>query len=115
MTSSSSSSGDLVAEEKQGAPTTHGTPSPRASNHDLAKTEANIMPDTADETADLDVEKAKDQMEIAAESPAGGPGAFPEGGLKAWLTVSGAFCCLFCSFGWINCEIHYFFLKPIIR
>ena len=24
-------------------------------------------------------------------------GAFPDGGWEAWLAVSGAFCCLFCS------------------
>ena len=30
------------------------------------------------------------------------PAAFPDGGLEAWLVVSGAFACLFCSFGWIN-------------
>ncbi|KAK6069026.1 monocarboxylate permease-like protein [Seiridium cupressi] len=28
---------------------------------------------------------------------------FPDGGRKAWLSVAGASCCLFCSFGWINC------------
>ncbi|KAK9781096.1 putative Riboflavin transporter MCH5 [Seiridium cardinale] len=28
---------------------------------------------------------------------------FPDGGKKAWLSVAGASCCLFCSFGWINC------------
>lgn len=28
---------------------------------------------------------------------------FPEGGIKAWLTVAGASACLFVSFGWINC------------
>jgi MFS family permease len=28
--------------------------------------------------------------------------SFPDGGLRAWLTVFGSFCCLFCSFGWIN-------------
>ncbi len=32
------------------------------------------------------------------------PSAFPEGGLKAWTVVAGAVCCLFVSFGWINCE-----------
>ncbi|KAK5377550.1 hypothetical protein LTR20_002011 [Exophiala xenobiotica] len=31
------------------------------------------------------------------------PSAFPEGGLKAWTVVAGAVCCLFVSFGWINC------------
>ena len=33
------------------------------------------------------------------------PSQFPDGGLAAWLVVAGAFCCVFCSFGWINCEI----------
>jgi hypothetical protein len=33
------------------------------------------------------------------------PSQFPDGGLKAWLVVAGAFCCIFCSFGWINCGI----------
>ncbi len=28
---------------------------------------------------------------------------FPDGGLKAWSVVLGAWCCLFTSFGWINC------------
>lgn len=26
----------------------------------------------------------------------------PDGGLQAWLTVFGAWCISFCSFGWIN-------------
>lgn len=32
------------------------------------------------------------------------PSQFPDGGAKAWLVVLGGFCCLFCSFGWINCK-----------
>lgn len=28
---------------------------------------------------------------------------FPDGGLKAWLAVLGAFFGLFVSFGWTNC------------
>ncbi|KAF2867896.1 major facilitator superfamily domain-containing protein [Massariosphaeria phaeospora] len=28
---------------------------------------------------------------------------FPDGGKDAWLCLLGAACCLFCSFGWINC------------
>lgn len=30
------------------------------------------------------------------------PRSFPDGGLSAWLCVVGGWCCLFCSFGWIN-------------
>ncbi|KAI5814878.1 major facilitator superfamily domain-containing protein [Pyronema omphalodes] len=30
------------------------------------------------------------------------PRSFPDGGLQAWLCVFGGFCCLFCSFGWVN-------------
>lgn len=51
-----------------------------------------------------DVEKAV----VSETKPVGPPpGAFnpmenPDGGLKAWSVVLGGFCCLFCSFGWIN-------------
>lgn len=27
----------------------------------------------------------------------------PDGGFRAWAAVAGGFCCLFVSFGWINC------------
>ena len=41
------------------------------------------------------------------------PGPFdarsnPDGGWQAWLVVLGGFCCLFCSFGWINCMLNVF-------
>lgn len=36
-------------------------------------------------------------------SPAGFEKSYPEGGAKAWLTVSGASASLFVSFGWVNC------------
>lgn len=32
------------------------------------------------------------------------PGPPPDGGFQAWMTVLGAFCGLFVSFGWINCK-----------
>ena len=42
---------------------------------------------------------------VAAPSPpAFDPRDNPDGGRDAWLVVLGAFCCMFCSFGWINCE-----------
>ncbi|OBT60997.1 hypothetical protein VE03_09739 [Pseudogymnoascus sp. 23342-1-I1] len=31
------------------------------------------------------------------------PSQYPDGGFKAWLVTAGAFVCVFCSFGWINC------------
>ena len=45
-----------------------------------------------------DLEKAEQKK------PPGGidPASFPDGGLEAWLVVSGGFACLFSSFGWIN-------------
>jgi hypothetical protein len=41
----------------------------------------------------------------SAEANPWHPSQFPDGGAKAWLVVAGGFCCLFCSFGWINCEL----------
>ncbi|MCJ1435451.1 hypothetical protein MMC27_004824 [Xylographa pallens] len=65
-------------------------------------TEANIMPETETQLEHPDEEKgdlAKSSTVISTMDPR----AFPDGGLKAWLVVFGGFCCLFCSFGWINC------------
>jgi MFS family permease len=31
------------------------------------------------------------------------PSQFPEGGKDAYFCLLGGFCCLFCSFGWLNC------------
>ena len=70
------------------------------------KTEANILPETADEPQEADLEKAEVD-EKQPKAPSGfDPSSFPDGGLEAWLAVSGAFCCLFCSFGWINGEYY---------
>ena len=66
-------------------------------------TEANIMPETETQLEHPDVEKGtleKSSTVISAMDPR----SFPDGGLEAWLVVFGGFCCLFCSFGWINCE-----------
>lgn len=56
-------------------------------------------------------EKQDDVEEGQPQKPQGPPpGAFdprqnPDGGTKAWLCALGGFCTLFCSFGWINCEL----------
>ena len=48
----------------------------------------------------------RDAVVAAAPSPpAFDPRDNPDGGRDAWLVVLGAFCCMFCSFGWINCEL----------
>lgn len=65
-------------------------------------TEANIFPEPEVE-ADADLEKGG---VIPKSTPAPGgvnPADFPDGGVEAWLVVLGGWCCLFCSFGWINC------------
>jgi len=65
-------------------------------------TEANIFPEPEIE-AEADLEKGG---VIPKSTPAPGgvnPADFPDGGLEAWLVVLGGWCCLFCSFGWINC------------
>lgn len=47
----------------------------------------------------------RDYNVVAAPSPpVFDPRDNPDGGFDAWLVVLGAFCCMFCSFGWINCE-----------
>ena len=64
------------------------------------ETEAHILPETADELQDLDLEKAEEKK--PSQLGAIDPTSFPDGGWEAWLAVSGSFACLFCSFGWIN-------------
>ena len=64
--------------------------------------EANILPEVESNLPGEDVEKVPSR-----KGPPGGmldPSSFPDGGAKAWLCVLGGFCCLFCSFGWINGE-----------
>jgi hypothetical protein len=46
-----------------------------------------------------------DDAVAAAAPPVFDPRDNPDGGREAWLVVLGAFCCMFCSFGWINCEL----------
>jgi len=62
-------------------------------------------PKTANEPQRLDLE-AESQDEKAEKLNPMDPRSFPDAGLEAWLSVSGAFCCLFCWFSWIKGE-HY--------
>ena len=77
----------------------------------------NVMPeaepqrkdDTLQDRAESDSnDENRDVEQAVPEKAKPPPGAFdprqnPDGGTKAWLCVLGGFCCLFCSFGWINC------------
>lgn len=64
-------------------------------------TEAAMVPQTESTAPEIDVEKAPPKPPV---NPMMDPSSFPDGGLEAWLVVLGAFCSLFVSFGWINCE-----------
>jgi hypothetical protein len=49
---------------------------------------------TEEQQADLEALEKKETY-VSMHSPQ----SFPDGGVAAWACVSGAFCCLFCSFG----------------
>lgn len=61
-------------------------------------TEANIFSE-GKAAAEADLEKSGAVPVVGGINPAD----FPDGGTAAWLVVLGGWCCLFCSFGWINC------------
>lgn len=67
---------------------------------DLVQSEAEELssPRKSDELYQVDLEKVPTKPGIHDAK------SFPDGGWKAWLVVSGAFCVMFCSFGWVNCE-----------
>lgn len=96
----SAASSASIQDDMKSAEMRHSTTSNRA-HASPQKTDANIMPETADEPQELDLEKAEADRKTKPLGPMH-PASFPDGGAEAWLVVSGAFCCLFCSFGWIN-------------
>ncbi|KAJ5987253.1 monocarboxylate transporter [Penicillium sp. IBT 35674x] len=61
---------------------------------------AQLSPDSQHTLDKASIEKKP----IDAEAPKQfwGHDAAPDGGAKAWLVVLGAWCALFCTFGWIN-------------
>jgi hypothetical protein len=51
------------------------------------------------------IPRSSEKADHASGSPGPPPpGPPPDGGFQAWMTVLGAFCGLFVSFGWINCK-----------
>lgn len=87
MALSVASSGTIGEEEK---PSASSKLDHTAKDH-LA-TDANIMAETADEPQNLDLEVGGQLKDAEKVNPMD-PSSFPDGGLKAWLSVSGAFCC----------------------
>ncbi|KAK8043502.1 major facilitator superfamily transporter [Apiospora rasikravindrae] len=86
---------------------------PRKSHHqDISPSSIVTIPGQITES-----EKDKAEKEAGAPPNGDGPGASsvessdvedngedetPDGGAKAWLMILGAWCCSFCSYGWVN-------------
>ena len=96
---SSGSSASL--DEKKSADHQHALPG-QGAPEDVQDTEANVLPDTSAETKELDLEKAGAKVQPPKTLGPMDPSSFPDGGMEAWLVVTGGFACLFCSFGWLN-------------
>lgn len=59
---------------------------------------------TSSDTLGPDSRRDSEEGQITEKRPSGpNPADFPDGGLKAWSVALGGWCCLFTSFGWINC------------
>ena len=81
-------------------------------NDDLEKGVRTADP-VSSEKDHANAESLSEKSEAVAQAPAGppGPGPPPDGGVAAWMTVLGAFCGLFVSFGWINCMCGQYLVK----
>lgn len=94
--------------------TAANTPSSSIMDKDVEKDGIDVGDVSADYSAsergaaDIAEKSANNEEVVPAppqpQQPAFDPSAFPDGGLKAWTVVAGAFASLFVSFGWINCE-----------
>ncbi|KAI9758540.1 MAG: Altered inheritance of mitochondria protein 24, mitochondrial [Chaenotheca gracillima] len=108
MTASSTSTSTFDDSQKSRAemPQRNRSSSMKSAKSGASITDANILPDTSSETERVAIGDSEKNAPEGVKPPAPGgidPSSFPDGGLEAWLVVLGGFCCLFCSFGWINC------------
>lgn len=87
-------------EEKENDGTIQDLARELQSSHD--QNEAATVTDDKPAGQQQDVEKGGAETSAKAAPPIFDPRQNPDGGLQAWLCVLGAFCTLFCSFGWIN-------------
>ncbi|OAL06079.1 MFS general substrate transporter [Phaeosphaeriaceae sp. SRC1lsM3a] len=60
------------------------------------------MDEKPQNSADVEKQTAPTNATLPPTSPYH-PSQFPDGGRQAFLCLLGGFCCLFCSFGWLNC------------
>ncbi|MCJ1412412.1 hypothetical protein MMC19_006506 [Ptychographa xylographoides] len=104
MAQASSASSTTMAADAAMKETMHEAASSRSHSFDDPRyqTEANILPEVENQDYEKDIEKVASEK-LAPPPSATDPSSFPDGGLEAWLVVFGGFCCLFVSFGWINC------------
>lgn len=58
----------------------------------------NLLGSSNDTLPSIESQKTEDHRRGASLND------FPDGGLRAWLVVFGAWAANICSFGWINCE-----------
>jgi hypothetical protein len=81
-------------------------------NDDIEKGTRTADPVESEER-DVNGEPLSEKSEAVTPAPAGppGPGPPPDGGSEAWMSVLGAFCGLFVSFGWINCMCRHYLLS----
>lgn len=96
-------SADITTATNTAAPSTDNSTSTASSVQLGQKDPEKAHPEDNDDGGH-DPEKLGAVTENAAPAAAAPPSLPPDGGLKAWLVVAGAFCSLFVSFGWINCK-----------
>jgi hypothetical protein len=70
------------------------TPSPDPSLHNSIEKDTYLSPDASTEPNAEESSATTPPVNLMLD-----PSSYPDGGLKAWLAVGGAFCSLFVSFG----------------